>query len=58
MQAEDILIDIDDDFPRPEVLPEFGARRRSLRPRFPPYQAKADARNRVIDGGIHDTHLH
>ena len=52
MRVEDILIDIDDDFLGPEVLPKFGTRRRSLRPRFPPHQAEANACTRVVDRGI------
>lgn len=44
MQAKDIFIDINENFLRPEVLPEFSTQRRSLRPRFPPYQARANAR--------------
>ena len=54
MQVEDIIIDIDDDFPGPEVLLKFGTWRRSLRPRFPPYQARADVHTRI---GIPNTHL-
>ena len=56
-QVEDLLIDIDVDVPRDEVLPEFGAWRCRLRPRFPPHQAWVDARTEVIDRGIRDTHL-
>ena len=41
MRAEDILIDIDDDFPGLEFLLEFGTRRHSMRPRFPPHQVGA-----------------
>ena len=52
-----ILLDIDEVFAGPEVLLEFGARRRSLRPRFPPYQARADVRTRTINKGIQDTLL-
>lgn len=52
MRAEDILIDIDNDFPKPEVLPEFGIQRRSLRPQFPPQQARVDACTRVVNRGI------
>ena len=57
MHVKDIFIDIDDDFPGPEVLLEFGVQWCSLRPRFPPHQAKANARTRVVDRGIQDTHL-
>lgn len=42
IELKDILINIDEDLAGPEVLQEFGARRRSLRLRFPPYQAGAD----------------
>ena len=55
--AKDLLIDIDADFSRDEVLPDLGAWRRSLRSRFPPYQARANARTGAIDGGIKDMHL-
>ena len=48
---------IDDDFLKPEVLSEFGTRRPSLRPRFTPHQARADARTRAVDRGIQDTYL-
>ena len=37
MRAEDLLIDIKDDFSRDEVLPDLGAQGRSLRLRFPPH---------------------
>lgn len=37
IELKDILINIDEDLAGPEVLQEFGARRRSLRLRFPPY---------------------
>ena len=55
MRAEDIFIDKEDNFPKPEVLPKFGARRCNLRPRFPLHQAGADARTRTIDRGIQNT---
>ena len=57
MQDDDILIDIDKVFARPKVLSEFNTQRRSLRPWFPPHQARADAPTRTIDRGIKDTHL-
>lgn len=57
MRAKDILIDMDDDFPEPEVLPEFGTWRRSLRSKFPPHQVEVNARTRAVDKGIQDTHL-
>lgn len=37
MPAEDLVIDIDADFPKDEVLLEFGAQMRILRLRFPPH---------------------
>ena len=39
MRVEDILIDIDDDFPRGKVSLKFGSRRRSLRSSFLPHWA-------------------
>ena len=57
MRDDDILINIDKVFARPKVLPEFDTQRRSLKPRFPPHQAVADARTCTIDRGIKDTHL-
>ena len=57
MRAEDLVIDIDDDFSGDVVLPELGARRHSLRPRFLPHQARVDARIGAIDRGIRDTYL-
>ena len=41
MRVEDLVIDIDADFSGDKVLLELGARRPSLKPRFPPHQAKA-----------------
>ena len=52
MQDDDIFIDIDEVFARPKVLPKFGARRHSLRLRFPPHQMGVDARTRTIDRDI------
>ena len=57
MRVEDFLIDKDDEFPEPEVLLMFGTWRHSLRPRFTPYQARADAHTRVVHRGIQNTHL-
>ena len=57
MRAEDIVIDIDADFSGDEFLQELSARRHSLRPRFPPHQARADTRTRAVDSGIRETHL-
>ena len=57
MRAEDLVIDIDADFSGDEFLPELSARRHSLRPRFPPHQARADTRTRAVDSGIRETHL-
>jgi len=37
VRAKDLVINIDDKFPRDEVLPEFGTWRCNLRPRFPPH---------------------
>ena len=36
----------------PEVLPEFSIQRRSLRPQFPPQQARVDACTRAVNRGI------
>ena len=44
VELEDILIDIDKDLARLEVLLEFGTWRHSLRLRFPLHQAGVDAR--------------
>ena len=57
MRAEDLVIDIKADFSGDEVHLDLGARRCSLRPRFPPRQARADARTRAVDRGIRDIHL-
>ena len=38
IRAEDLLINIEVDFSEDEVHPDLGARRRSLRPKFPPHQ--------------------
>ena len=35
----------------------IGTRRRGLRPRFPPLQARADAHTKAVDNIIRDTHL-
>ena len=56
-RTEDLLINIEVDFSEDEVHLDLGARRRSLRPRFPSYQARADARAGVVDGSIKDTHI-
>lgn len=56
-RVEDLLIDIEADFSGDEVHPDLGARRHSLRPRFPPRQAGADACIGALDKGIKDTHL-
>lgn len=58
MQAKDLVIDIDANFPRDKVLPKFGVQWCSLRPSFPPHLAEADACIGVLDKGIQDTHLH
>lgn len=50
MQAEDLIIDIDDDFSRDEVHADLGVQRHNLRPRVPPHQA--EARTKAIDRGI------
>ena len=57
MRAKDLLIDIEADFFWEKVYPDLGARRRSLRLRFPPHQAEVDACTGAIDRGIKDTHL-
>ena len=57
VRDDDILIDIDEVFTGPEVLPDFSTWRHSLRPRFPPHQDRADARTQTIDGDIHDIYL-
>lgn len=56
-RVEDLLIDIDVDFFEDEVHVDLGTLRCSLRPRFPPLQAMADARTGTVDRGIKDTHL-
>ena len=58
MLAKDFLFDIEVDLSRDdEDKPDLGAQRCSLRPRFSPRQADADAYTRAMDGGIRDTHL-
>ena len=57
VRVEDILINVDEDLAGPEVLSKFGARRHSLRLRFPPHQAGADTHTWTIDRGVQDTHL-
>ena len=57
MRAEDLVIDINADFSGDVVLLELGTRRRSLRPRFLPHQARVDAHIGAIDRGIRDTYL-
>ena len=54
-RVEDLFIDIDADFST--VLLDLGIWRRSLRLRFPPCLAGADARTRTVANGIKDTHL-
>ena len=56
-RVEDLFIDIDADFSRNEVLLDLGIWRRSLRLRFPPCLAGADARTGAIANGIKGTHL-
>ena len=56
-RAEDLLINIEVDFSEDEVHPDLGARRCSLRPRFPPHHAGANAHTGAVDRGIRDTHL-
>ena len=53
MQSEDLDVDFSED----KVHMDLGARRRSLRPRFPPCQAEVDARTGAVDRGIIDTHI-
>ena len=57
MRAEDLHINIEVNFSEDEVHPDLGARRRSLRPRFPPHPAEANAHTGAVDKGIRDTHL-
>ena len=56
--AEDLLFDIEADlFGEEEIYPDLGAWRRSLRLRFPPCQARANAYTGAVDNNIRDTHL-
>ena len=57
MRAKVFVIDIDANFSGGELHAEFGTRRRSLWPRFPPHLARIDARTRAVDRGIRDTHI-
>ena len=57
MRAEDLIIDIKANFSGDEVHLDLGTRRCSLRPRFPPRQAGADAHTKAVDRGIRDIHL-
>ena len=56
-RVEDLFIDIDADFSKNKVLLDLGIWRCSLRLRFPPCLAGANARTRAIANGIKDTHL-
>lgn len=56
MRAEDLAIGMDVLF-GDDIHSNLGPHKRSLKSRFPPYQAGADAHTDVVNTSIRDTHL-